>query len=300
VWGTVHDENAAAFGGVAGHAGVFGTARDLAVLCQTVLNGGSYGRARILSRDSTELLLTNFNAAFPGHDHGLGFELYQYFFMGAMASPYTAGHTGFTGTTLTIDRSTDSFLLLLTNRVHPSRGWGSINPRRRAAADEVARAVPVRPVRGRTAWFSGMGDARTATLTLPIATPSGARLAFGLWYDTEPEVDTVTLESSADGGSTWVPVPFRLHPSGVDPSGVDTAGVVSGWGGRRWQAATADLPAAADLLVRWRYQTDAAYQGRGAYVDAVRVRSGHRVLFDDSRPADAARLRLAGFVPSAD
>ncbi len=65
VWGEVHDENAWSLGGVAGHAGVFSTARDLAVLCQTILNGGSYGRARILSAQSTASLLTNENANFP-------------------------------------------------------------------------------------------------------------------------------------------------------------------------------------------------------------------------------------------
>lgn len=292
VWGSVHDENAWSFGGVAGHAGVFSTARDLAVLCQAILNGGGYGRARILSRAGTDMLLTDLNAAFPGHAHGLGFELHQFSYMGAMASPYTAGHTGFTGTTLTIDRTSGSFLLVLTNRVHPSRDWGSIQPRRRAIADAVARAVPVRPLRGRTAWSAGMGHARTATLTLPVPA-TGSRLDFGLWYDTAP-ADTVSLESSGDGGATWAPVPFRLDGSEVD------TGVVSGWGGRRWRAATAALPATADLLVRWRSATDADLQGRGAYVDAVRVRAGARVLFDDGRPADAARLRLDGFTASPD
>jgi len=295
----VHDENAASFGGVAGHAGIFSTARDLAVLCQTVLNGGAYGRTRIISRQSTELLLANFTPEFPGQDHGLGFELYRYSFMGAMASPHSAGHTGFTGTTLTIDRSTGSFLLVLTNRVHPSRDWGSINPRRRAVADEVARAVPVRPVRGRTAWFSGMGHARTATLTLPVTTPAaGARLDFALWYDTEPTLDVVALESSTDNGQTWTAAPFRLS---AESSTVDTDGTVSGWGGRRWHAATADLPGGTALLLRWRYQTDTGLQGRGAYVDAVRITAGHhRVLFDDRRPADTALLHPDGFAPSAD
>ena len=51
VWGEVHDENAYSLGGVAGHAGVFSTAWDLAVLGRTLLNGGVYGRARILQPD---------------------------------------------------------------------------------------------------------------------------------------------------------------------------------------------------------------------------------------------------------
>ena len=75
VRGEVHDENAWSLGGVAGHAGVFSTADDLAVLSQALLNGGTYGGERILSRKSVEALITNFNGAFPGDDHGLGFEL---------------------------------------------------------------------------------------------------------------------------------------------------------------------------------------------------------------------------------
>src|SRR5690606_11221219 len=77
VRGTVHDENAYCLGGVAGHAGVFSTARDLAVIAQTILDGGRYGRTRILSEQSVRSLLTNFTTAFPGDDHGLGFELNQ-------------------------------------------------------------------------------------------------------------------------------------------------------------------------------------------------------------------------------
>src|SRR5256885_12741463 len=60
--------------GVAGHAGVFSTADDLAVLAQTFLNGGSYRGARILKESSVTAMITNFNQAFPGNDHGLGFE----------------------------------------------------------------------------------------------------------------------------------------------------------------------------------------------------------------------------------
>ena len=72
VWGEVHDENAWSLGGVAGHAGVFSTADDLAVLSQTLLNGGTYRGHRILSRASVSSLITNFNGDFPGDAHGLG------------------------------------------------------------------------------------------------------------------------------------------------------------------------------------------------------------------------------------
>lgn len=75
--GEVHDENAWALGGVAGHAGLFSTGRDLAVFCRTLLAGGSYGPARILGPDLVELLFT---------PPGLGFSLDQPWFMGDLAA----------------------------------------------------------------------------------------------------------------------------------------------------------------------------------------------------------------------
>lgn len=141
VWGEVHDENAYRLGGVAGHAGVFSSAWDLAVLARTLLNGGTYAGARILRAESVELLFTDFNAAFPGHAHGLGFELDQRWYMGGTAAPRTAGHTGFTGTSVVIDPVTDSFLVVLSNSVHPVRDWRSGSAPRAAAGDRMARAL---------------------------------------------------------------------------------------------------------------------------------------------------------------
>ncbi|MGW0991091.1 serine hydrolase domain-containing protein [Streptomyces sp. NPDC002486] len=129
--GEVHDENAWALGGVAGHAGLFSTGRDLAVFCRTLLAGGSYGPARILGPDFVELLFT---------PPGLGFSLDQPWFMGDLAGRGAAGHTGFTGTSLVLDPATDTFLILLTNAVHPRRRRPDSAPRA-AAASRVARAV---------------------------------------------------------------------------------------------------------------------------------------------------------------
>lgn len=129
--GVVHDENAWALGGVAGHAGLFSTARDLAVFCRTLLAGGSYGPARILGPDFVELLLT---------PPGLGFALDQPWFMGALAGHGAAGHTGFTGTSLVLDPATDTFLVLLANTVHPRRRPADSEPRA-AAGTRLARAV---------------------------------------------------------------------------------------------------------------------------------------------------------------
>ncbi|MEW2553159.1 serine hydrolase [Streptomyces zhihengii] len=302
VWGEVHDENAYGFGGVAGHAGVFSCAWDLAVLARTLLNGGSYGRARILAPASVELMFTDFNTDFPGDEHGLGFELYQHWYMGAMATPRTAGHTGFTGTSMVLDPTTDSFLIVLGNSVHPVRSWRSGSAPRAAAADNMARAVPVRPARGRTAWFSGMTNATAATLTLPPLGPGAGRLRCSLWWDTEPGADAVLLEASADGGATWQPVPFvATGPDGT--ARTHPAGTASGWSGRVWHAVEADLSPwrEAPVSLRWRSATDRLYVGRGVYADGLRVEdaSGRR-LFDESRPSDAARVQATGWAPSGD
>ncbi|MDQ0748033.1 CubicO group peptidase (beta-lactamase class C family) [Streptomyces africanus] len=129
--GEVHDENAWALGGVAGHAGLFSTGRDLAVFCRTLLAGGSYGPARILGPDFVELLFT---------PPGLGFSLDQPWFMGDLAGRGAAGHTGFTGTSLVLDPATETFLILLTNAVHPRRRRPDSAPRA-AAGSRVARAL---------------------------------------------------------------------------------------------------------------------------------------------------------------
>ncbi|MFD3525537.1 serine hydrolase [Streptomyces sp. NPDC058653] len=305
VWGEVHDENAFGFGGVAGHAGVFSCAWDLAVLGRTLLSGGAYGRTRILRPASVELMFTDFNTDFPGDAHGLGFELYQHWYMGAMATPRTAGHTGFTGTSLVLDPTTDSFLVVLGNSVHPVRSWRTGSAPRVAAADSMARAVPVSPERGGTAWFSGMAAGTTATLTLPalrVATGRG-RVRCSLWWDTEPGTDVLVLEA-ADGsaGSEWVPVPFTTTPSGREPGTPRPTGSVSGWSGRVWHRLHADLAAwrGREVRLRWRYATGGPYVGRGAYVDGLRVEDGDRTLFDDARQADAARVERDGWSVSAD
>ncbi|MFC9056502.1 serine hydrolase [Streptomyces sp. NPDC057074] len=301
VWGEVHDENAFSLGGVAGHAGVFSCAWDLAVLGRTLLNGGSYGRARVLRPESVELMFTDFNTDFPGDAHGLGFELYQHWYMGAMATPRTAGHTGFTGTSLVLDPTTDSFLVVLGNSVHPVRGWRSGSAPRVAAGTHLARAVAVRPAHGRTAWFSGTASSATATLTLPALDTSAGRagLRCDLWWDTEPGSDALVLEASTDGGAAWRPVPFTTTRHGDGPVAHED-GSVTGWSGRVWHRLTAGLPAAHALTLRWRYTTDRLYVGRGAYLDGLRAEAAGDVLFHDARPADAARVETVGWTASAD
>jgi CubicO group peptidase (beta-lactamase class C family) len=282
VWGEVHDENAWSLGGVAGHAGVFSTADDLAVLAQTFLNGGSYRGARILKKSTVTAMITNFNQGFPGNDHGLGFELNQRWYMDGLSGPRTAGHTGYTGTSIVIDFDSRSFAILLTNRVHPSRNWGSNNPARRAVAQGLALSLGVDPRHGRDAWFSGTRDASTATLATTVDVPQGgANLSFDLFVDTE-DSDLLYLETSTDG-TTWTKVPFTITDRGAV---TETDGSISGSGDRHWYEATAGLAAGAQT-VRWRYTSDPLYSGRGVYVDGVRIVSDHRVLLDGERTPEA-------------
>ena len=279
VRGSVHDENAWSLDGVAGHAGVFSTADDLAKLAQALLNGGTYKGQRILTEDSVELMITNFNQAFPGNDHGLGFELNQRWYMSGLSGPRTAGHTGYTGTSMVIDFDSRSFAILLTNRVHPSRNWGSNNPARRAVAQGLAESLAVDPRHGNDAWFTGTKDATTATLTTSLAVPAeGARVGFDLFVDSE-QTDWLYLETSADGGTTWTKVPFDVRDRGeVTP----TDGAFTTSGDRRWLQASAALPAGPQQL-RWRYTTDSLYVGRGVFVDGVKVIAGDQLLLDGER-----------------
>jgi CubicO group peptidase (beta-lactamase class C family) len=279
VWGEVHDENAWSLGGVAGHAGIFSTAPDLSVLAQTMINGGTYAGHRILAADSVRKMTTNYNAAFPGNSHGLGFELDQRWYMSGLASPTTAGHTGYTGTSIVIDTMSRSFAILLSNRVHPNRSWGTSNPARRAAAQGLALALGVEPRHGRTAWFSGTTDATTATLTtVPLDVPSQTSLAFDLFVDTESS-DPMTLESSTDSGMTWHPVAFTVRDRGTVSQ---TEGSIATSGTRRWMQARADLDVGLQQL-RWRYTTDTNYLGRGIFVDGVRIAGKSGVVLDGER-----------------
>jgi CubicO group peptidase (beta-lactamase class C family) len=302
VWGEVHDENAWGLGGVAGHAGLFSTADDLAILCQTLLNGGTYKGRRILAEATVRQALVNYNAGieerFPESDRGLGFELAKHTYMDALASPVTFGHTGFTGTSIVIDPLAHSFLIVLSNRVHPDRGWGTNTVARRALARSFADAHPVRPALGGTAWRTERRDNATVTLTAPLRAKAGAAAlaSFLLWYDTEPRYDSLLVETSPDG-QNWVPATLSLRT--LQRRFAVTTGSLTGYGGRQWWHVTSPLPAGTSHL-RWSYRTDTAAQGRGVYVDHVLVldpRTPGGVLFS-GETADAGAFVADGWRPS--
>src|SRR5687767_10952461 len=115
--GEVHDENAYALGGVAGHAGLFSTAADLSIFAQMMLNGGTYDGIQVIS-DSTVSLFTRRTA---GH-RALGWDTADGDYgSGKYLTERAYGHTGFTGTSIWIDPDRDMFVVLLTNRVHAAK-----------------------------------------------------------------------------------------------------------------------------------------------------------------------------------
>jgi len=140
VQGEVHDENAYAIGGVSGHAGLFSTAPDLAAFCQMLLNGGVYAHQRIL-RHATVAQFTAPQQLSNGA-RTLGWAVpTEGGSSGHFLSAHSFGHTGFTGTSIWIDPDRQLFVVLLTNRLHPTRENMKIAQVRPALHDAVMQAL---------------------------------------------------------------------------------------------------------------------------------------------------------------
>ena len=122
VHGFVHDENTYVMGGISGHAGLFSTVQDLSVFCQMYLNRGLYDNKRILKTETIELFTTRQNLI-EGSTRALGWDTRseQNSMAGDFMSLRTFGHSGFTGTTIWIDPENQVFVVLLSNRVYPTR-----------------------------------------------------------------------------------------------------------------------------------------------------------------------------------
>jgi CubicO group peptidase (beta-lactamase class C family) len=139
--GEVHDPTAWRMGGVAGHAGLFSSAQDLAVFAQMLLGGGTYQDIRLLSPMSVQTMTSPQSPANSVDVRGFGWDI---------ASSYSSprgdifaggyGHTGFTGTSIWIHSPSDTFVIILSNRVHPD-GGKDINHLRAAVANIVAAAI---------------------------------------------------------------------------------------------------------------------------------------------------------------
>ncbi len=125
IWGDVHDEGAAMFGGIAGHAGLFSNAYDLAQLYQLLLNGGELNGIRLLKKETIDKF-TDYNSDISRR--GLGFDKPEKDnaaskspYPSKLASPETYGHTGFTGIGVWVDPKDKLVYIFLSNRVNPTR-----------------------------------------------------------------------------------------------------------------------------------------------------------------------------------
>ena len=138
--GVVHDPTARRMGGVAGHAGLFSTADDLAKFAQALLNGGE----GILSSLAVEKMTTPQQPPSAAALRGFGWDIDSPFSTnrGDLFPVGSFGHTGFTGTSFWIDPTTNTYIVLLTNAVHP-RGKGNAIGLRAKVATAVAAALPL-------------------------------------------------------------------------------------------------------------------------------------------------------------
>ena len=143
----VHDEGAAMFGGVSGHAGLFSNAYDLSMLYQMLLNGGEFNGQRFLKKETIDLF-TGYHSEIsrrgygfdkPEKDNGTRKEPYP----SSLASPQTFGHTGFTGTCVWVDPASGLVYVFLSNRVYNTRSnnlLGQLNIRGKIQ-DAIYRAL---------------------------------------------------------------------------------------------------------------------------------------------------------------
>ncbi|MDD8018026.1 MAG: serine hydrolase [Bacteroidota bacterium] len=140
VQGRVHDENAATLGGVSGHAGLFSTAHDLAIFLQMELNGGVYGGKRYFQEETikkfTERQFVNSSRAIGWDTKSTDRSI-----SGKFASEKTYLHTGFTGTSVVVDPVKKTIVILLTNRVYPTRNNSKIAHVRPLVHDTVFGAI---------------------------------------------------------------------------------------------------------------------------------------------------------------
>ncbi len=134
LWGEVHDPIAHLMGGVAGHAGLFSTADDLSIFAQMILDRGNKGGVQILSSRMVEKMLLPQSPPDKAPLRGLGWNIDSSLAQGSL------GHTGFTGTGIWIDPTSSTYVILLTNRVHPN-GRGNVQPLRAKVLSLVSEAT---------------------------------------------------------------------------------------------------------------------------------------------------------------
>ncbi|MEZ5392806.1 MAG: DUF1343 domain-containing protein [Bryobacterales bacterium] len=151
LWGVVHDPTSRYMGGVAGHAGLFATAADLARYCRMMLHRGRLGNLRLLSPLGVAAM-TRAQTPPDLPARGLGWDINSPFASnrGDLFPLGSFGHTGYTGTSLWLDPSTDAYVVLMTNRVHPRVSTSVVSLRSRVASVVAAAVDPPAVARPQT------------------------------------------------------------------------------------------------------------------------------------------------------
>lgn len=173
--GEVHDPTAYKMGGVSGHAGLFSTADDLALFAQSLLNGGVTIGEQILQTASITAMTTRQQAVNGNGWWGLGWEVAPRFNSNGNDSvPVNSfGHGGYTGTSIWIDPDSKSYVIILTNRVHP-RGNGDVKPLRRDVLRYVATLLGSSPDNELKERSDRTGNVPESTVNPKISLPSSS------------------------------------------------------------------------------------------------------------------------------
>jgi uncharacterized protein YbbC (DUF1343 family)/CubicO group peptidase (beta-lactamase class C family) len=217
--GVVHDPTARRMGGVAGHAGLFSTADDLAKFAQALLNGGD----GILSRLTVQKMTTPEQPPTATAVRGFGWDIDTTFSSnrGDLLPVGSYGHTGFTGTSLWIDPTTRTYIILLTNAVHP-RGRGSAVALRNKLATAVASVLPLTLEENETLrWQSITGYNEAESGARKLATRNGS---------VKTGIDVLEVHGFdvlRGGGDTKRRIGLLTNQNGVDAEGRRTIDVLA-------------------------------------------------------------------------
>jgi uncharacterized protein YbbC (DUF1343 family)/CubicO group peptidase (beta-lactamase class C family) len=219
--GVVHDPTARRMGGVAGHAGLFSTADDLAKFAQALLNGGN----GILSPLSVEKMTRPEQPPSAPVLRGFGWDIDSPFSSnrGDLLPVGSFGHTGFTGTSMWIDPTTQTYIILLTNAVHP-RGKGNAIALRSKVATAIAAALPLTATEKEAlCWKSITGYNEAQSAARRMSTRNGA-VKNGIDVLEEHKFDVLQAPASAEGKKR---VGVVTNQTGLDAEGRRTIDVLA-------------------------------------------------------------------------
>jgi uncharacterized protein YbbC (DUF1343 family)/CubicO group peptidase (beta-lactamase class C family) len=223
--GQVHDPTSFRMNGVAGHAGLFSTANDLAIFCQMILNGGIYNGVRILSPMGVAAMTRPRAIAENGSARGLGWDIATSFSTnkGDLFPLGSFGHTGFTGTSMWIDPASDSFAIFLSNRVHPD-GKGDVGPLRGRVASIVASSIMDTTVT--KAREESAGAAAEVLASLARLNSNGTRANSATFADAQVLTGIDVLERDGFKQLAGLRIGLVTNQTGRDRSGRSTIDVL--------------------------------------------------------------------------